>query len=260
MAINKRLGEGGPFFFASEQPPTATAIDEDVYVTIAAVHPQFPGKVETIEIILSTDTAAQLIAALNGAVTVAAENAAACPSLGFVALRVLFGGRQSHAQTGAVVRGRTGEPMQVGDRGDETQSEPRSRRAGRGVGAIEGLEDLLQVGRRNARPVVRHRQRKALAGAHARYLDPHAGRRVTQRIVKDVGDHLRQQFLVASDGKRNIETRRERPALFPRGRLEGLDHFARDGGRGQGGETPPGALPLRPRRCAERRQTSRALL
>ena len=77
--MSEARGDGGPFFFATEQPPSVTAIDEDIYVTIRAVHPLFPGEVETVDIILSSDIAAQLVAALNGAVSVAAKNAAASP-------------------------------------------------------------------------------------------------------------------------------------------------------------------------------------
>ena len=75
--MNETRGDGAPFFFATEQPPSVTAIDEDVYVTITAVHPLFPGEVETVDIILSAGAAAQLIAALSGAVSAAAKNAAA---------------------------------------------------------------------------------------------------------------------------------------------------------------------------------------
>jgi hypothetical protein len=45
------------------RPPSVTAIDEDIYVTITAVHPLLPGDVEPVDIMLSTETAAQLIAA-----------------------------------------------------------------------------------------------------------------------------------------------------------------------------------------------------
>jgi len=71
--------DGGPLFFAAERPPSATAIDEDIYVTIATINPLSPGEVETVDIMLSPGAAAQLIAALNDAVSVAAKNAAASP-------------------------------------------------------------------------------------------------------------------------------------------------------------------------------------
>jgi hypothetical protein len=69
-------GDGAPFFFASEQPPSAIAIDEDIYLTISATHPLFPGEVETVGIFLSTDTAEHLIEALSGGVSNAAKNTA----------------------------------------------------------------------------------------------------------------------------------------------------------------------------------------
>ena len=72
-------GDGVPFFFAAEQAPSATVIDEVIYLTIMATNPMFPGQMETVDIMLSTDTAARLIAALDGAVGAAAKNAATVP-------------------------------------------------------------------------------------------------------------------------------------------------------------------------------------
>ena len=51
------VDDGAPFFFATHEPPSATAIDDDVYLTVTTAAPGFPGKVETIDIILSLDYA-----------------------------------------------------------------------------------------------------------------------------------------------------------------------------------------------------------
>ncbi len=60
--------DGAPFFFATQEPPSATAIDEDIYLTVTTAMPAFPGQVEAIDIILSLDYARHLIAQLSRAI------------------------------------------------------------------------------------------------------------------------------------------------------------------------------------------------
>ncbi len=67
---------GAPFFFATDEPPTAAAIDDDIYLTVTTAVPAFPGKVESIDIILSLDYARHVIAQLSGAVATAMKNEA----------------------------------------------------------------------------------------------------------------------------------------------------------------------------------------
>ena len=50
-----RNENGAPFFFATEKPPTATAIDDDIYLTVTTAMPDAPAKVEAIDIILSLE-------------------------------------------------------------------------------------------------------------------------------------------------------------------------------------------------------------
>jgi hypothetical protein len=66
--------DGAPFFFAAREPPSATAIDDDIYLTVTTAMPAYPGEVETIDIILSLDYAKHVIAQLSGAVAQAARN------------------------------------------------------------------------------------------------------------------------------------------------------------------------------------------
>lgn len=73
-------GDGGPFLFASQKPPTANAIDEDIYLTVTASDPCFPGQTETIDIILSIDYARQVITELANAVASAIQNDFHCGS------------------------------------------------------------------------------------------------------------------------------------------------------------------------------------
>ncbi len=40
--------DGAPFFFATQQPPTAAAIDEDIYLTVTAGVPTHPDQVDLI--------------------------------------------------------------------------------------------------------------------------------------------------------------------------------------------------------------------
>ncbi len=65
---------GAPFFFATDEPPTAAAIDDDIYLTVTAAVPDFPGKVEAIDIILSIDFAKAVIAQLSTAVIAVRRN------------------------------------------------------------------------------------------------------------------------------------------------------------------------------------------
>ena len=40
--------EGAPFYFATRQPPSATAMDDDIYLTVTAGVPTHPDQVELI--------------------------------------------------------------------------------------------------------------------------------------------------------------------------------------------------------------------
>jgi hypothetical protein len=62
---------GAPFFFATDEPPTAAAIDDDIYLTVTTAVPDFPGKVEAIDIVLSVEYAKAVIAQLSTAVLAA---------------------------------------------------------------------------------------------------------------------------------------------------------------------------------------------
>ncbi len=62
---------GAPFFFATDEPPTAAAIDDDIYLTVTAAVPDVPGKVEAIDIVLSVEYAKAIIAQLSTAVLAA---------------------------------------------------------------------------------------------------------------------------------------------------------------------------------------------
>jgi len=68
------LEGGAPFFFAMQEPPSATAIDDDIYLTVTTAMPACPGQVETIDIILSLDYAKHVITQLKHAVAQAATN------------------------------------------------------------------------------------------------------------------------------------------------------------------------------------------
>jgi hypothetical protein len=70
------LDDGAPFYFATQEPPSAAAIDDDVYLTVTAATPRFPGQVETIDIILSLDYAMHVVAELSRAVVEAAKSEA----------------------------------------------------------------------------------------------------------------------------------------------------------------------------------------
>ncbi|MGO9418282.1 hypothetical protein [Roseiarcus sp.] len=64
---------GAPFFFATDEPPTAAAIDDDIYLTVTTAVPDFPGKVEAIDIVLTVEYAKAVIAQLSTAVIAARQ-------------------------------------------------------------------------------------------------------------------------------------------------------------------------------------------
>ncbi|RBP14393.1 hypothetical protein DFR50_109147 [Roseiarcus fermentans] len=61
-----------PFFFAAEQP-TASAIDDDIYLTVPAALPDFPGRIEAVDIVLTVEYARAVIDQLSTAVAAAAR-------------------------------------------------------------------------------------------------------------------------------------------------------------------------------------------
>ncbi len=65
---------GSPLIFATRQPPSATAIDEDIYLTVTAADFSSPGEVESVDIILSVEYARCVIAQLADAVSAATNN------------------------------------------------------------------------------------------------------------------------------------------------------------------------------------------
>ncbi len=67
---------GAPFFFAAYEPPTAAAIDDDIFLTVTTAVPEFPGKVEAIDIILTVEYAKAIIAQLSTALIASRRNEA----------------------------------------------------------------------------------------------------------------------------------------------------------------------------------------
>jgi hypothetical protein len=69
----EKLEDGSPFFFAAREPPSATAIDDEIYLTVTTAMPAFPDQVETIDIIFSLDYAEHVIAQLSRAIAQASK-------------------------------------------------------------------------------------------------------------------------------------------------------------------------------------------
>ncbi len=69
--MTETVEQGAPFIFAMGRPPTGTAIDDDIYLTVTAAVPGMTGEGEAIDIILSVEFARQAIAALSMAVNAA---------------------------------------------------------------------------------------------------------------------------------------------------------------------------------------------
>lgn len=69
--MTEPVEHGAPFYFATQQPPTATAIDEDIYLAVTTRVPDVSGKVEVIDIILSIDFAKAVVLELSSAIVAA---------------------------------------------------------------------------------------------------------------------------------------------------------------------------------------------
>jgi hypothetical protein len=62
---------------ATDEPPTAAAIDDDIYLTVTTAVPEFPGKVEAIDTILTVEYAKAIITQLSTAL-IASRRDKAC--------------------------------------------------------------------------------------------------------------------------------------------------------------------------------------
>ena len=151
------LEDGAPFFFATREPPSATAIDDDIYLTVTTADAGLPGS--------GGDDRHHSFARLREACDRAAFPRRRAGDGKTLLSRsgsfLLFGGRQRDPQARAIVRGRAFEAVQLGDRGDEAEAEPGSGRRARRLGPVEALKDRLQLVGRDARAVVRDGKRNA---------------------------------------------------------------------------------------------------
>ena len=138
-----------------------------------------------------------------------------------------------------IVRGAAVEAVQVGDCGDQRETEAASRRARRVARAMEALEDRAHFPGSDARTVVRDRKRNPRWGALTSDLNPDSGRRMTQRIVDQVGDHLHEQLLVAGDRKRRVEALNQRLAFVFGSRRKRLRDLPRQLGEVKRPESRP---------------------
>jgi hypothetical protein len=129
--------------------------------------------------------------------------------------------------------------VQVGDRGDERETEPGSGGALRLVGPVKTLKDRRHVPWRNARTIVGDRKCDSRRRPFTGDLDSDPGSRMAQRVVDQVGDHLHKQFLVARKRERDVETGDERLAFVLGGRRERLRNLARDLGKVERPERRP---------------------
>ena len=71
--MDRDFVEGAPFYFATGRPPTAVALDDEIYLTVTATAPPYPDEPAAIDIILSVEHAKHAIAQLRKAVEAAAQ-------------------------------------------------------------------------------------------------------------------------------------------------------------------------------------------
>jgi hypothetical protein len=147
MTETHRLG--APLFVAIDEPPMAVAIDDDIYLTVTTAVPGFPGKVEAIDIILTVEYTRAVIAQLSTAV-IASRRGEPRRSASLLFDR----GRERDTEPRAIVGSPTVEAVQVGDCGDQCETEAGSRRALRLVGPVKTLKDRRHVPGRHTGTVV----------------------------------------------------------------------------------------------------------
>ena len=80
--------------------------------------------------------------------------------------------------------------MQVGDCGDQTQTQAGTWSRPTGVEPVEALEDLLTLFGWDAVSVVGHREADLIALTRHAHRDAPARRDIFQRIVDQIGDSL----------------------------------------------------------------------
>lgn len=74
--MDRDFEHGAPFYFATRNPPTASALDEDIYLTVTTTAPPYPDEPTAIDIILSIEYAKHAIAQLSAAVEAATKREA----------------------------------------------------------------------------------------------------------------------------------------------------------------------------------------
>ncbi len=154
---------GSPVIFATRSPPSAIAIDDDIYLTVAAADLHFRAKSRRSTLFCRSNTrgASSRSSRVRSAPPPTTRPPSERPELEFVSC-LGRRRRQCDAQARAIVRAHAFETMQFRDGCDEAQAESSSRRLTRDVGAMEAPEDRLQVFGRDSRSVVgdRHEKRR----------------------------------------------------------------------------------------------------
>jgi hypothetical protein len=104
--------------------------------------------------------------------------------------------------------------MQLGDGRHEPKPETTARGGPGCVAAKEGVKEFRQIVLRNAGSNVGDAERRAGRTARALDLDANTWRRIDQRVIETIGDHLGQELAVALQGQRLVEVDNERSALL----------------------------------------------
>src|SRR5579883_1864223 len=89
--------------------------------------------------------------------------------------------------------------VKTGDRCDQAEPEAVSRRVTGLFQAIEALEDMLALARRDAGPIVGDRNRRLAINDLASDDDFAPGAAMLERIVDQIGDRIEDQVTIARD-------------------------------------------------------------
>ena len=109
------------------------------------------------------------------------------------------GFQNGHAQSGSIIFQAQDDPMQLGHRGDEAEAKTVAAGGAASVETDEALQHARPLHLRNAGTAIGQRHQRRLAAAAYRQRDRGAAGRVGERVLDQVGEHLREQLRVAPD-------------------------------------------------------------
>src|SRR5262249_53941755 len=134
--------------------------------------------------------------------------------------------RQFDLQPWRIVAHFDARAMKTGHRCDQTEAEAVARRVAALFKAIEALEDMLMLARRDTAPIVRDRNDRLAVNHLTGDDDLAAGAAVLERIVDEIGDGIEDQVAIARRHHLSIPYERQLRAILLRRSIIQFDDLA----------------------------------